>query len=1329
MTAGPVHLAAVECVPWKDIASAPRFRPKVGQILRIKNFYRTSLARRVEIRCSIGVSLAPRVEPLPVSECCPVAFRLFSRSRLRGKGVLVFKPVFVLFSVACFAAFGQSTSSLRGTVKDASGAVIADVVVTLTDASNGTARKALSDSTGVYQILQVSPGKYALKVEKSGFSTLTKGDVTLEVNTPATVDCVLEVGTVGTSVNVEAEAVQVNTVDGTVGNAFEEKQVQELPLQTRNVVELLSIQPGVTQTGEVLGARRDQNNVTLDGVDVNNNQTSGIRYALDNGSQSESGAAGLHGNTPGFNAALPVPLDSVEEFRVTVAGQTADEGRSSGGQVTLITRSGTNSLHGSLYEYNRNTLLAANDFFNNQAGIPRSPLVRNQFGASLGGPIKKDRLFLFANWERRIDASSTPATATVPSATLRQGMLLAALSNGTVQTFTPADVQAIDPLHLGFNPAMKTYLNSFPAGNDPSLGLDQNLNFDGLRFNAPLDLDQSAYVAKLDYNVDQAGKHRVSVRGTLNSSSQDLVAAPLPGGQAGQVLLDNSKGLAANYTWIIAPNLINSLRYGLTRLGLNQSGTLGTALSFAGITSPQPTISGSVIRPSIQIMPTTNVGDDITWTKGKHTITTGVNFRFIRNTHNSYVNAFPSYSFNRNTLGGLGGDATTDVTDYVNQLLGTSGLKLTQPTAVQEGLGNLLGLINQYGATYQYTKTGSVLPFGTPASRDYAVNDYEAYVTDSWRVRRNLTITAGLRYSNSSTPWEVNGTEVVTTVPLETYFAERVAANSAGIPNNQIKDAALTYRLGGPANGKPGWYERANLNFAPRLAVAYAPDNTDNWFNKLLGKGSVLRGSFAVLYDQYGNDMVFNIDQSGSPGLASSVTQPINTNFTTSARYGGALPALPAAAQGGFPFTPPTITGGFDEGVGVGSNLKAPYSLVFNANYAKPIPGKMTLEIGYAGRLYRRGLVQQDFDQPLTNFLDKQSGTTWSQAVTVLHNDYLAAGQNYGPIAAVPFIENQFPGVANAFVPGSATQNYYYGWVVINGLSDEDNLNLMDRQRIGGTNKCYSITGCNTFYPYQAAGLPTWTNAAYASYNALTVTLRHALSSGVAFDFNYTLSHSIDNSSGAESGASDHGAVLQDAFNVNAFRGSSDFDERHNITADALYELPFGRNKSIARSANKLVNAVIGGWQISSIFRYHSGLPSTISANGVYPTNYEISALVNLLPGAPNHFGKFIDDKGVPSLFPSTAAANNYFQQAGGTTGTRAIVRLPGVANIDISLMKTFALPWEGHRLSLRGEAFNAFNHVNLYNPILDINNTGQFGEFQAAMPARVMQLSMRYSF
>ena len=146
---------------------------------------------------------------------------------------------------------------------------------------------------------------------------------------------------------------------------------------------------------------------------------------------------------------------------------------------------------------------------------------------------------------------------------------------------------------------------------------------------------------------------------------------------------------------------------------------------------------------------------------------------------------------------------------------------------------------------------------------------------------------------------------------------------------------------------------------------------------------------------------------------------------------------------------------------------------------------------------------------------------------------------------------------------------------------------------------------------------------------------------------------------------------------------------------------------------------------MSTIARYHSGLPTTISSNGAYPTNYEYSALTVLLPGATNKYGFYTDNNGLPSIFSNTSASTNYVQQAGGTTGTRAIVRLPGFTNFDIALMKSFRMPFEGHRLQFRAEAFNAFNHTNFYNPSLDINNTATFGELQSAYPARVIQMRL----
>src|SRR5246500_230672 len=204
--------------------------------------------------------------------------------------------------------------------------------------------------------------------------------------------------------------------DASVGNPFGEMQVRQLPLQTRNVVELLSLQPGVSPNGEVLGARRDQNNITLDGADVNNNQNSGLvaqATATGTGGYQGSNANGANTNA-GFNAVLPIPLDSVQEFRVTVAGGGPGQGRSSGGQVALLTKSGANQLHGSLYEYNRNTFFAANNWFNNHAGVPRTPLVRNQFGASVGGKIVPNRVFYFFNYEQRQDASAVPVVRAVP---------------------------------------------------------------------------------------------------------------------------------------------------------------------------------------------------------------------------------------------------------------------------------------------------------------------------------------------------------------------------------------------------------------------------------------------------------------------------------------------------------------------------------------------------------------------------------------------------------------------------------------------------------------------------------------------------------------------------------------------------------------------------------------------------------------------------------------------------------------------------------------------------------------------------------------------------
>lgn len=1240
------------------------------------------------------------------------------------------RRIFMLSGAVILAAveiWAQATSSLRGKVADGTGAMIAGAVVTISNPDTGFMRQTTSDATGEYQFPQIAPGTYDLKIEQQGFRVGTQKGVVLQVNTPATVNMSLEVGSSTETVNVSAEAPALNTVDASTGNAFTELQVRQLPLQTRNVVELLSLQPGVTSTGEVLGAKRDQNNVTLDGIDANDNQNAGVV----GGNGTNGSGSGSIQTTSGFNAALPVPLDSVQEFRVTVSGEGANQGRSSGGQVTLITKSGSNTFHGSAYEYNRNTLTAANDWFSNRAGIARQPLIRNQFGASLGGRIIKDKLFFFANWEKRIDASGTAQLRTVPSDTLRQGILSFRTSDGTIQRLSAAEVRAVDPKGIGASPDILSLFSKYPVGNDPAAGADKGLNFSGYRFNAPFKENDNAYVAKMDFMI--SSKQTLSARGTLAGNSQDAVLAQFPGQDPAAKLLNNSRGLSGVHTYVVKPNLINTLTAGITRIGLNQTGTAGYAYSLDSISSLQN--YGSTARSFVRIAPSYNVLDDVNWNKGRHSVTAGVNLRFIRNSKASYSNSYPAYSFSRNTLLGLGGDVIPALTSFIQQRNG-AGLTLSDSTNAVRGLGDLLGVVNQYSATYNFNIDGSSIPFGLPVARSFASNDSEFYVQDSFRLRPNLTLTYGLRYSLFGVPYEQNGVELTSTTGIDKYFAERVGASQYGIPGYAMPNASLTFDLAGPANGRPGWYNLDKNNFAPRVAIAYTP-KTGGFLGKMLGESSVFRAGYALMYDHYGTDMITYLDSAGSPGLASSVTQPVNTDFTSAVRYiNSALPTLPTVSAGKFPYTPATIVGGFGAYLSISPDLVAPYSHVMNFSYGRQLPGRMTLEVGYLGRLGHKQLLQQDTFQPLTQFKDPASGQTWAQAATELRKLYdggLTAAQvkaNPALAGKVAFIENMFPALTDLYITGSATANYFDMAFRQNAGSQLDALNQVDRGKSTAFPNCIVRTGCNTFFPLQNAGNKTWVNAGNSSFNALMVTLRKQFHSGLAYDFNYTWSHSLDTSSAAEGGAGTSGAVIQDSFNPGAFRGSSDFDARHQINANILYELPFGKNKWLLSNANRVVNQVVNGWQISMLTRFRSGLPTTISYGGLYPTNYLTSALAIVKPGStlPEN-GVGFDQNGAPSIFRSTAASNNFIEQYPGSTGTRGIIRLAPYTNFDIAVAKAFTLPWESHSIQFRAEAFNAFNNVNFYNPNLSLASTSTFGEFQSALPARVMQFALRYQF
>src|ERR1700730_17222910 len=555
--------------------------------------------------------------------------------------------LFAVLTLLASIAAAQAGSQLNGSVTDPSGATVAEANITLTETATGSHRSTTSNASGLYQFLDVAPGNYKLEASAAGFAPFLAPNVTLVVKTPSTINIKFQVAGGTTKVTVEAEALLINRTDASLGNVLENNQIAELPIADRNVVYLLSLQPGVaylggaaetnqatdTRSGAVNGVRSDQSNVTLDGIGVND-QNNG--YA--------------------FTSVLNTPPDSIEEFRVTTANSNADSGYSSGGQVALVTKSGTNTFHGSAYEYNRNTIFSANDPFlkNSQLSSGQSntapKLLRNVFGATIGGPIMKNRLFFFANYEGRRDAEGSSTLRNVPSATLRAGVLVYLCqrnSDGSLDTVDcpggtvngvsgvqpgyyalgPTQIQQIDPQGIGVNQAVQNLLQQYPASNENA---GDGSNTLGYRFASNADSSFNTYISRLDYHITSTGSETVFARGETQNFKEPGTQQ-FPGQTSATTILDDSKGLTIGLTSIINPRLINDFRWGFVRQGGQTAGaSFNPAVLLDGIDSLVP-----FTRSTIALVPVNQFTESLNWTRKNHTFEFGTDLFLIRTNHNS----------------------------------------------------------------------------------------------------------------------------------------------------------------------------------------------------------------------------------------------------------------------------------------------------------------------------------------------------------------------------------------------------------------------------------------------------------------------------------------------------------------------------------------------------------------------------------------------------------------------------------------------------------------------------------------------------------------------
>jgi hypothetical protein len=1282
-----------------------------------------------------------------------------------------------------FSTFGQAgRSTVRGIVTDPDGRAVVGAIVKLINAEQNFTRTQRTIEEGEYVFTAVPPGTYRIEVESAqGFKKAVVTAVHALVDTTIEQNVRLEVGNIRGGEITVTDVLQapLNTTDATIGTTFESRSIEQLPLNARNVVGLLSLQPGVTRTGYVNGGRADQANIVLDGVD-NNEQQTGLDVVTDEA----------------FASVLRSTPDSLQEFRVITTNPNAEQGRSSGAQVSLVTKSGTNEFHGSLYEYHRNTATTANDFFNNAAGrytaedfpvqigqaqvgdarVPRPQLLRNVFGGSIGGPIKKDRAFFFFTYEGFREASETPVVREVPLPTLGQGIIRYRTASGASDPScppgTPAGVRCltVDQINAaylnangqtpGVNPAVLATLASaagrYPA-NDATVG--DGLNTGGFRFNAKTPARLNTYITRLDLNLST--RQTLFLRGNYQSDhvTRNVYGGPNCGIDSPPdniqcfpdtpplTIWNHPWGIAAGHTWTASSNFVNRFTYGFTRASFTDSGeSTENRVTFRFIFAPQ-----GYRRALNRVTPVHNFVDDISWVRGSHTFDFGGNVRLISNNRTSFANSFDEAVINPAFYNFSGAVLLED--ENGNPIFADVG---GNSNDLRDALATVIGRYSQYSANLVYDRNGQLQLAGTPTRRSFATQEYDLYFQDSWRLRRNLTLTYGLRWSTSTPVYERNGLQVKPTQSLGQFLEQRIASAEQGVPFNDL----ITFELAGKANHRPGYYRQDWNNFAPSVAVAWSPDFGDNLLGKLIGRQgkSVIRGGFRVTYDRIGSQLAVNFDLNNLAGFTSARNINANTfDVVTGNTPGGLGPLftgfnpgirnLPFPGSSGpiptglnFPLTVPADQEQRIE-ISLDDTIKTPYNYSVNLSYGRELGWGLTFEASYVGRFARNLLAARDIMQ-LNNLRDP-SGMRWYDAINLLI-DARYQDRPIQSIQPIPYFEYFFPGLPGFYgTPGLTPTQAAYELIApanVGGFNITDYTFLqlrLDDQPVARFN--------NMFYHPQFAALSAFSTIAKSNYNSLQLSLHKRFSNDLMFDFNYTLGHSLDNASGLQNSNSYGSAFIVNALNPDLAYANSDFDARHIINANWLIGLPFGRGKAFLSTANKVFDTLLGGWQTTGIFRWNSGLPVQTPFDCCFwATNWNVTSngvRIRPLSSSPTSTSG-------PNLFSDPVAAYRSFRNArAGEVGDRNVLRGQSYISLDAGLTKFFKLPWEGQTLQLRWEVFNVTNTQRFdANTIPDLSlgqdpfNGGSpgpdFGRFTSTQTplnetkaGRVMQFALRYQF
>ncbi len=1283
-------------------------------------------------------------------------------------------PFALLFS-SC-VAYSQSTTSgsVVGTVTDPSGAAVPNGSVQLLNAETNATTTQATNSSGEFTFGNVVPGTYKVTVTAAGFRTSTVQSLTVDVNKSVTVPVQLEVG--GTNEVVEVSATvtsQLQTQDAQLGNVVSTNDILRLPTLGRNATELMNLQPGVVAGGNglqmrVSGAIDDQNTVTLDGIDITQNLVA-------------------------TGTSIPTPADSVEEFRETVANPSASLTRGSGAQVTLVGRRGGNNFHGALYEYLQNTDLNSNTWDNNRAGKGKAVIHDNRYGGRLGGPIQKDKTFFFANYEARRFNSVFQTTRTVPTATLRQGIIQFQGPNGVEQfNLNNAAVcgsggnSLCDPRGLGLNASVVQQWAKMPLPNLSGIGDGLNTIFYFVK--VPTEINTDYGVIRLDhmfsdkltlntsftyYRIDQAGTGDLSI---LNGAASSVLTNP------GRAMVPT-----AQLTWQISPTWLNVARFGWVRDTSQSNATSPTQV--AGILNtpgsqtsagPVALLVGSGVSSFIDSpidMDTQRARfqgqwqqdwqwvDDVTKIWGKHQIQFGGQLNKLPFTHARADKVFGSVT---SLVAQIDGDQTyltipaTDRPLTCTSSVTANCIPSSQLTNWDRYYASMLGLVDNVGVLAVRNSNLQPQPLGT-LLRD-ETNQWATYfyLQDSWRIRQDLTLSFGLSYGWQTAPTEKNNLQTVmidagTGTPITGAFLQQ---KQAAALQGQVYNPTFGFATVG-ASHLPV-YNVDYGNVAPRVSLAWNPSARSGLFKFLGDKKSVIRGGFGMVYDRSNTVQSVEIPMLGI-GFDQNILVPAPLCNATSAGGVGCNPAagnsnpglssFRVGVDGTLPLpTASAVTSPVIPGVGaetisfqVDPNAKTGRSYNVDFSFQRELPGGIILEAAYVGRFARNLPQAVNVNSAPYMFVDKASGQSFAQAYDAVANA-LRTGQS-APVQ--PWFENQFPGLAAGQGAASATSYIVSKNSAFFTQGNVGNLFLnLDSYR-------QHFLGLQAYDSDQAQVEFLRTYIGYSNYNAGVLTLTKRLSHGLTVTGNYTLSKALDPGLSNQNNA----GFYSNSFNPSVQYGPSSYDRRHVVNAIYQYDIPAG--KGHFAHGGSIIDQIIGGWYTSGIFSAWSGLPTKvvegtqvwgggtsiiggtdymIPTGGLPSTGLNRGISSSTCSNALYNGAVATSVSGVgQDLFANPGAAYcgfGYIQlSSSGRTGSANPMYGLGFWNMDMRFGKNTNIT-ERFKLGFSADFFNVFNHENFATPTLNFSSPTTFGVITSTYTppnrtnsARWIELGLRLDF